>query len=153
MKKTSDNAYASVLFLLAIELLASLLIVIVYLIIGAFTYRVITGVLLGSLITVGNFFALTLAVNRAVNEFLTLRGEGEMTEEEAEEFSAAHVARIQNVAKTSYVIRTFMMLGALVVAFLLDVFDPLATAIPLLLFRPALMLEEYIRRRKGDKDE
>ena len=153
MKKTNNNPYTSVLFLLAIELLASLFTVLIYLLIGAFTYRVVTSVLLGSLITVANFLALTVAVNRVVNEFLVLRGNKEMSEEEAEAFSADHVARIQNASKVSYIVRTVTMLATLVVAFMLDVFDPLATVIPILLFRPALMLEEFIRRKKGETNE
>ncbi len=112
-----------------------------------FTYRIFTGVLLGSAVTVLNFFFLSLSVNRAVDRYIAIRGTKEMTEEEAERFTAEHSMAIQNSVKTSYIIRTVTMLATLVLAFLLDWFAPLATAIPLLAFRPILMAGEMIRRK------
>ena len=68
-----------------------------------------------------------------------------MDDEEAEQFAAENSMPIQNAIKTSYIIRTVTMIATLVVAFLLDWFNPLATAIPLLAFRPLLTVIEMIK--------
>lgn len=112
-----------------------------------FSYRVITGVLLGSIVTVFNYLFLCISVNRAVNRFLELRGDREMDEEEAAKFAAENSMAIQNAIKTSFIIRTVSMLAALIVAFVLDWFAPLATVIPLLMFRPIISFGERIRQR------
>ena len=110
-------------------------------------WKAVTGTLLGTVVTVGNFFFLSLSVNRAVDRYIELRGSREMTEEETAQFTAAHSAEIQNTIKTSFIIRTVTMLAALVLAFVSGWFEPLATAIPLLAFRPILTLGETLRRR------
>ncbi len=107
---------------------------------------VILGVLLGSAVTVFNYLFLILSVNSAINRYLELRGTREMTDEEAEKFASENSAPIQNAIKTSFILRTTTMLITLVVAFLLgDLFNPLATAVPLLAFRPILYLSEIIK--------
>lgn len=112
--------------------------------------RAIMGTILGTLVTVLNFFFLSLSVNRAIDRYVELRGNREMTEEEAAQFTAAHSMEIQNTVKTSFIIRTVTMLVALALAFISDWFAPLATAIPLLAFRPILTIGELIRK-KSDK--
>lgn len=112
-----------------------------------FTYRVFTGALLGSAVTVINFLALSMSVNRQIDKYIELRGTREMTEEEAEKFTAEHSMRIQNAIRGSFIARTASMLAALIIAFLLDWFAPLATAIPLLAYRPILTISELIRRK------
>lgn len=107
---------------------------------------VILGVLLGSAVTVFNYLFLILSVNSAINRYLELRGTREMTDEEAEKFASENSVPIQNAIKTSFILRTTTMLITLVVAFLLgDLFNPLATAVPLLAFRPILYLSEIIK--------
>lgn len=108
-------------------------------------YRVFTGVLLGTLVTVLNYVFLTLSVNKAVNNYLALRGTAEMDEEEALKFAAENSAPIQNAIKLSFIIRTATMLVALVAGFLIDAFNPIATAIPLLAYRPLLYVIESIK--------
>lgn len=112
-----------------------------------FTYRIFTGAILGAVVSVANFFGLSWSVNRAVDRFIALRGQREMTEEEALKFTAEHSMRIQNSIRTSFIIRVVSMLAALVLAFVLDWFAPLATAIPLLAYRPILVIGEAVRRR------
>ena len=68
-----------------------------------------------------------------------------MSDEEAEKFAAENSMPIQNAIKTSFIVRTASMLATLVIAFLLDWFNPLATAIPLLAFRPLLSAIELIK--------
>lgn len=111
----------------------------------AFDYRVITGAILGGAVTVANYALLTLSVNREVNKYLELRGTGEMSDEEAEKFASENSMPIQNAIKLSFIIRTVSMLATLVAAFLLDMFNPIATAIPLLAFRPLLSAIEIVK--------
>ena len=110
-----------------------------------FTYRVVTGAALGLLVTVINYIFLTLSVDRAITNYLTLRGTKEMTDEEAETFARENSAPIQNAIKLSFIIRTASMLASLVVAFILDWFDPIATVVPLLAYRPLLYVTEIIK--------
>ena len=132
------------------ELAVSALIICGYLIItGAFDIKVISGSLLGSLVAIGNYALMMVSVNKAINNYLTLRGEREMSDEEAEKFAAENSAPIQNAIKTSYIIRTLTMLLTLVVAFITGWFNPLATAIPLLVFRPLLSIIEIISKRNA----
>ena len=111
----------------------------------SFDYRIITGALLGAVVMILNYTFLTASVDKAIQNFISLRGEKEMSDEEAEQFAAENSMPIQNAIKTSYIIRTLTMIATLVVAFLLDWFNPLATAIPLLAFRPLLTVIEMIK--------
>ncbi len=70
--------------------------------------------------------------------------------DEAELFAQKYALSVQNSVKLSYVIRTLSMLAVLVVAFIIpDVFNVIAAVIPMLMFRPILMLESYLRNRKA----
>ena len=92
-----------------------------------FSYRVVTGALLGAVIVLLNFIFLSMSVNMAVDEYIALRGDKEMTEEEAEEFASKNSALIQNAMKRSFTVRVVSIGATLVLAFLLDWFNPLAT--------------------------
>lgn len=137
------------------EIIVSLLVVGAYLICDLafeaefwdFSYRVVTGVILGSVVTVANYMLLTLSVNKAIKNFLTLRGTREMNEEEAAKFASENAMQIQNAIKTSFLVRTVSIVVTLVIAFILDWFAPLATVIPLLMFRPLLTVGEMIKRK------
>ena len=146
MKKTKLPYYE--IFSLAIgEVILSLIICLVYFAIGKFNYTVITGVALGSLVTVLNFLYLVITTTRAIDAFLALKGDREMTEEESQAFALEHQASIQNKMKISYIIRTFTMLIALVVAFVIEYFAVIATLIPLLAFRPITIIASLIKRK------
>lgn len=112
-----------------------------------FGFSAVTGALLGALVVVLNFAFLSLSVNRAVDEYLAVRGSREMTDEEAERFTAENSMVIQNKIKTSYIIRTTTMLAALVIAFLTGWFNPLCTVIPFLAFKPILSIGEILRKK------
>ena len=148
-----DKSYLKEVFLLALgEAVVSALVVLGFFVCDlvfetGFSYRVFTGVLLGAVVTVGNYLALVISVNRQIEKYLTLRGNREMTDEEAEKFTAEHSMRIQNAMRASYIVRTVSMLAALVLAFLLEWFSPIAAAIPLLAYRPILTVCELVRRR------
>ena len=146
MKKTK-LPYYEIFTLLIGEIIVSLVICAVYLILGDFDYKVVTGASLGTLVTVINFLYLAIVTTKAVDNFLMLRGDKEMTEEENAAFVAEHQARIQNKIKVSYIIRTVSMLIALVLAFILDFFAVIATLVPLLLYRPITIVAALIKRK------
>lgn len=146
MKKTK-LPYYEIISLAVGEIVISLIICLVYFLIGRFDYKVITGVALGSAVTVANFLYLAITTTRAIDNFLMLKGDGEMSEEESAAFVTEHQARIQNKIKLSYLIRTFTMLATLVVAFLIKHFAVLATLIPLLMFRPITIVAALIKRK------
>ena len=150
----SKSAATKQILLLALgEIIVSVLICLIYFLVGYFEFQVVWGALLGSGVTIANFALLTISVNRAVDKYLELRGSREMDEEEAEKFANEHAMAVQNAATRSFIIRTVSMLATLVAAFLLTSwFSPLATAVPLLMFRPLLYVLELIRK-KGEKKE
>ncbi len=110
-----------------------------------FDLSAVTGAILGALVVVLNFAFLTLSVNRAVDSYLEARGSREMTEEEAERFTNENSMVIQNKIKLSFIIRTLSMLAALVIAFVTGWFNPLCTAIPMLMFRPLIYISETLK--------
>ena len=147
--QNKNTAIGDVLFLAAGELLASVIIMAVYGILGSFDFRVITGALIGSTLMVMNFAILTFSVNRAVDRILQARGSQDMSEEEAEAFAAKHSAEIQNSVRSSYLLRQVLILGVLVGAVLLNIANVVAAVIPLVLFRPILMAREAFRKKKA----
>ncbi len=151
MKNILD-AYREVFVVLAGEAIVSLITCAVYGIIGAFDYKVVTGAALGSAVIVLNLFILSFSVNRAVNKYIALRGEGDMSDEEAAAFAAEHASQIKLATSGTYVIRTLLMLGALVGAFLLgDYFNVIATVIPMLAYRPIIFVSEILRSKFVNK--
>ena len=114
-----------------------------------FDYTVATGAALGAIVPIVNFLILSYAVNRAVNRYIEELGtKGEMTEEEAEAFAAEHKGKVQLAVTRSYIVRTLLMLGTLVIAFVLEWFDPVATVVPLLMYKPIMYLTQYIRTKR-----
>ena len=136
------------LYLAIGELAVSAAVALVYLAIGKFDITVLLGVALGSAVTVLNFLFLIVVLNKETDSFISARGDKEMDEEEAAKFAKEHGARIQSVSKLSFVIRSISMLICLILAFALtEVFDVLATLIPLLCMRPILYVRELFRKK------
>ena len=130
------------------EAIVSLIIIGVFLIIQKFDWSVVFGSILGSAVVILNFLWLSVSVNKAIDKALAERPEGELDDEQIEKFSLEHTAAVQNAAKLSYIIRTATTLATLVLAFLLgDVFNVIATLIPLLMLQPILTVGEFIKRR------
>ena len=130
------------------ELAVSLVCALVFALLEAFDFSVILGSLLGSLVVIFNFLWLSVSVNRAVDKALLEKPDGELDDEAVERFSENHTAAVQNAAKLSYIMRTVTMLITLVLAFLLDdVFNVIATLVPILAFTPILTVGEMIKRR------
>lgn len=118
-----------------------------------FDFRVITGALLGATVSILNYVFLTVTVNRALNRFLDIRGTAEMDEDEAARFASENSMQFQNAINLSFAVRTVSMLATLVLAFVLDFFSPIATVIPLLAFRPILMLISGVTGRNVSKSD
>lgn len=150
-KQNKLSAYVDTVFMAVGEIIVALIITGVYLIVKRFDYTVITGALLGGGVTVLNFLILSVSVNRAVNKYIEARGDREMSEEEAQEFSKAHTMEVQNAVTRSYLLRTLMMVASLVLALLTSFFNPIATVIPLLMYRPIIYLTEAIKKKLGGR--
>ncbi|MBQ8372584.1 MAG: hypothetical protein IJX38_06595 [Clostridia bacterium] len=141
------------IWMLAGQLVIAGAVVGVYAIVGiflpdVFTYRIFTGLALGAFISIANYAVLNITVNRAIDKFIALRGTDEMDEEQAVEFAQKNAMAVQNAATKSYIIRMASMVATLLVAFLLlKIFDPIATAVPLLMFRPILFVIGLIRKK------
>lgn len=154
MKKRNKSIFIETAIILLLEIIISLVTVAVFLLINKFSYKVITGVALGSLVTVINYLILAMTTERVINNMLEARGEGEMDEETAAKFAKEYEAKFQSAAKLSYVLRNALMLITLVVAFLLKFFNVFATVIPLLAFRPIITvmaaLTDKIKKKKGE---
>ena len=132
------------------EIIVSALTVGVYFAIGKYSYKVLTGVILGSAVIIFNFLYLCISVNKAIDNYIALRGDKEMSEEEADKFAKDNAMIIQNATKLSYLIRTLSMVAALIVAMVTKQFDVIATVVPLLAFRPILIGSQFFTKKKGE---
>ncbi len=150
MKTQNKNSYIDTIYLAIGEVAVSLLVVLVYIAIGRYYWNVISGVVLGSVVTILNFLILSHAVNKALNKFIDLRGDKEMDEEEAKAFAKANSLKVQNAVTKSYVLRTALMMGALVLAFITGWFDPIATLIPLAMYKPLLYATQFVKQKRGE---
>ncbi len=156
MNGKRENRYISVLWLLLAEsavsavaigifaLLVNLLPEMPSLIYDGNFYEVITGAVLGTSATVINFFALCYTVNRAVDKYMTVRGDTEMDEEEAQKFANENAMRVQMEVTKSYILRTLILVGACALLFT-GWFNVITVVIPMLLQRPLIVLIEKIR--------
>lgn len=140
----------TLLFLLC-EAVASGIIVGAFTLFEGFDFKVVLGTIIGSVATVLNYFIMSISLNSAIDKFLYLRGDREMDEEEAERFAAEHSMKMQATIRFYYIIRMAVMIGALILALVSGWFNPLATVIPLLLFKPILYIIELLGRKGGDK--
>lgn len=148
--ETTKNKYTDVAYIAICEAVAAILIIAVYAIIGRFSLKVAAGALLGAAVATVNFLILTVSVDRTIKKFLDIRGDKEMDEEEARAFAKSNSLKVQNAMTKSYILRTVIMIGTLVVAFITKLFDPLATLIPLLLYKPLIYLIEVIKKKRGE---
>ncbi len=121
------------LFLLLGELFCSAIIVGIYALIGILEPGVIWGVLVGSVLSTANFFMLGVSADAAANR-----------------------AQDQNVKGGKSLMRLSYQLRLIVLFIILFAFaksglcSPLAMVLPLVLFRPILMVIEFLRK-PGEK--
>jgi sensor histidine kinase YesM len=149
--KSKLSLYIDTVWLAIGEAIVAALISVVFLLIKQFSYQVVTGAILGGAVTVLNFLILSVGVNRAINNFVKERGDKEMDEEEADKYAKEHGMAVQNAMMKSYMLRMFLMIGALVLAGITGWFDIIATVIPLLMYRPILYVTEFIKTKMSAK--
>ena len=149
--KNKLSMYIDTVWLAIGEAIVAALISVVFLLIGKFNYSVVTGAVLGGAVTVINFLILSVGINRAINKYVEERGDGEMDEEEADKYAKEHGMTVQNAMMKSYMLRMFLMIGALVLAGITGWFDIIATVIPLLMYRPILYVTEFIKTKLSIK--
>ena len=113
-----------------------------------FNAGIILGAVLGAIITIINYAVLIISLDKAIGDYLTLRGEKEMSEEEAEEFSNANSKAVQKAIARSSTLRTISLLAVFLVAFLTGLFNPVSAVLPLLAYRPILTVIEIIKAKK-----
>lgn len=150
MKAKNKHSYIDTFYLSIGELVVSLLVVLVYIAIGLFDFTIASGVVLGSVVTIINFIILSYSVNKALNKFIDLRGSKEMGEEEAEKFAKENSLKVQNAVTKSYILRTGLMMGSLVLAFITKLFNPLSTLIPLIMYKPLLYVIQFVKQKRGE---
>ncbi len=154
MKK--ENRYISVLWLLLAESAVSAAVIGIFALLVAFLpempsilydgnfYEVITGAGLGVAATVTNFFALCYTVNRAVDKYMTVRGDSEMDEEEAQKFANENAVHVQMEVTKSYILRTLILVAACALIFT-GWFNVITVVIPMLVQRPLIILIEKMK--------
>lgn len=150
INETKKNKYKDIMYLGICEIVVAIIIIAVYFAIGCLKPTVISGSLLGALISTINFLILTISVDRTIKKYLDLRGDKEMSDEEAEAFAKANSLKVQNAMTKSYILRSFLMISTLVIAFVTNLFDPVATLIPLLLYKPLIYVIEAIKKKRGE---
>ena len=100
--------------------------------------------MLGAAVIILNFLLLSAAVNKAIDDFMALRGDKEFTDEEAEAFATKNSGMIQNAVKKSFIIRTISIAAILIVAFITKWFNPVATVIPIIAYQPIITWGNHI---------
>ena len=151
--KNKIAPFLETVILLIGEILVSAIVCAVYLLLNKFSYKVVTGVCLGSIVTVLNFLFLSITTNRAFDKIEAARGTKELDEEEVLKFTREHQAELSAAVKLSFIVRTVTMLLTLIAAFLLAWFDVVATVIPLLMLRPILTVYSIMKTKAENKKE
>ncbi|MBR5546699.1 MAG: hypothetical protein IKU70_06935 [Clostridia bacterium] len=121
-------------FLLLGELLCSAAIVGIYALLGKLEAGVIWGVLIGTILGTGNFFMLGVSADAAATK--------------AQE---QDVKGGKQLMRLSYQFRLIVLFVLLFVFAKSGLCSPLAMVLPLLLFRPLLMVIEFLRK-PGEKE-
>jgi len=121
-------------FLLLGELLCSAIIVGIYALIGALQPGVIWGVLVGAVLSTANFFMLGVSADAAASK--------------AQE---QDVKGGKSLMRLSYQLRLVVLFVILFAFAKSGLCNPLAMVLPLVLFRPILMVIEFLRK-PGEKE-
>lgn len=121
-------------FLLLGELLCSAMIVGIYALLDLLEPGVIWGVLVGTVLGTGNFFMLGVSADAAASKAQEQNVKGGKT-----------------LMRLSYQFRLIVLFVILFAFAKSGLCNPLAMALPLLLFRPILMVIEFLRK-PGEKE-
>ncbi len=156
------------LFLAAGEATVGVAICLIFLALGKYDYKVLTGAALGVAVAIFNFVFLCISVNRALDKCLEgadfqkdekasenqseaasdnseTDEENKEEEDEISKFAKENQAKLASTIKLSYTVRSLAMFAALIIAFTTGQFNVIATLIPLLFSRPLLSLPSLIK--------
>ena len=122
------------LYLLLGELLCSAAIVGIYALLGALQPNVFWGVLVGSILSSANFFMLGVSADAA-----------------ADKAQEQNVKGGKSLMRMSYQLRLIVLFIILFAFAKSGICSPLAMVLPLVLFRPILMVIEFLRK-PGEKE-
>ena len=122
------------LYLLLGELLCSAIIGGIYALLGSLQPNVIWGVLVGSVLSTANFFMLGVSADAA-----------------ADKAQEQNVKGGKSLMRMSYQVRLIVMFVILFAFAKSGLCSPLAMVLPLVLFRPILMVIEFLRK-PGEKE-
>ena len=122
------------LYLLLGELLCSAAVVGIYALLGALQPNVIWGVLVGSILSSANFFMLGVSADAA-----------------ADKAQEQNVKGGKSLMRMSYQLRLIVLFVILFAFAKSGLCSPLAMVLPLVLFRPILMVIEFLRK-PGEKE-
>ena len=124
------EALRSMLPILLITLAMTGAMIGVYALLGKLTVKVLLGAALGTAAALLNFAVMTFSVVKAENA-------------ESPERGALQV-------RLNYVIRMVVLAAVLIVALKTNVFDPVATVLPLCFIRIAIFLSEIFRKKEAN---
>lgn len=122
------------LYLLLGELLCSAAVVGIYALLGALQPNVVWGVLVGSILSSANFFMLGVSADAA-----------------ADKAQEQNVKGGKSLMRMSYQLRLIVLFVILFAFAKSGLCSPLAMVLPLVLFRPILMVIEFLRK-PGEKE-
>lgn len=108
----------------------------VYALLGAFTYSVLVGALIGLLMALGNFISLSITVSNALDR--------------AARDNNPQGAQLS--IQASSVIRLLVLAGIYILLFRSQVCDPVAALLPLLMAQVVLKLVEFFRKEDEGGD-
>lgn len=111
------------------ELVCIALMLIVYLVIDRFTLKVVYGAILGGVLTLANFLALSITVSKA-----------------ADRAENGDPVKAKTAVQGSSVLRLFILAAVYIIALRTDFFDPIAAVLPLLFLQICVSLVEYFRK-------
>ena len=132
------------------ELIVSALVVFVYALIQkTVRWQVPVSALIGSAVMVLNFFFLARSTDKLFMSAMEARGNKEMDEEQIAAFTAEYQAKMATKTQLSFLIRILSMAATIALTFIF--LEGIAAAIPLLMQRPLLYVNEFFRKKEDKK--
>jgi len=132
------------------ELIVSAIIVFVYALIQkTVRWQVPVSALIGSAVMVLNFFFLARSTDKLFLAAMEARGNKEMDEEQIAAFTAEYQAKMATKTQLSFLIRILSMAATIALTFIF--LEGIAAAIPLLMQRPLLYVNEFFRKKEDKK--
>ena len=132
------------------ELIVSAIVVFVYALIQkTVRWQVPVSALIGSAVMVLNFFFLARSTDKLFLAAMEARGNKEMDEEQIAAFAAEYQAKMATKTQVSFLIRILSMAATVALTFIF--LEGIAAAIPLLMQRPLLYVNEFFRKKEDKK--